>query len=81
MTYLEQVEADARILLARHKDSAYFQSLMAETFAEQRAFIQAEAAYKKVLASPRFPPGAHAGYGFVLVNRHDLSGGRTGIEG
>jgi tetratricopeptide (TPR) repeat protein len=74
VTYLEQVEADARVFLARHKDSAYFQSLMAETFAEQRAFIQAEVAYKKVLASPRFPPGVHAGYGLVLLNRHDLSG-------
>ena len=73
VTYLEQVESDARVLLARHKDSSYFQSLMAEAFAEQRAFIQAEAAYKKVLASPRFPPGTHAGYGLVLVNRHDLS--------
>jgi tetratricopeptide (TPR) repeat protein len=74
VTYLEQVEADARVLLARHKDSAYFQSLMAEAFSEQRAFIQADAVYKKVLAAHRFPPGAHACYGLVLVNRHDLSG-------
>jgi tetratricopeptide (TPR) repeat protein len=73
VTYLKQVEADARVLLARHKNSAYFQFLMAETFSEQRAFIQADAAYKKVLAAPRFPPGAHTGYGLVLVNRHDLS--------
>ena len=81
VTYLEQVEADARVLLARHKDSAYFQSLMAETFSEQRAFIQADAAYKKVLAAPRFPPGAHAGYGLVLVNRHDLSGAERELRG
>jgi tetratricopeptide (TPR) repeat protein len=74
VSYLEQVEADARILLTKHKDSAYVQSLMAETFAEQRAFIQAEDAYKKALASPKLPPGAHAGYGFVLLNRHDPSG-------
>lgn len=74
VSYLEQVEADARILLTRHKDSAYVQALMAETFAEQHAFIQADEAYKKVLASPTFPPGAHANYGFVLLNRHDLSG-------
>jgi tetratricopeptide (TPR) repeat protein len=74
VSYLEQVEADARILLTRHKDSAHVQLLMAETFAELRAFIQAEDAYKKALASPQFLPDAHAGYGFVLLNRHDLSG-------
>ena len=74
MSYLEQVEADARILLTRYKDSAYVQMLMAETFAEQRAFIQADEVYKKVLALPKFPSGVHAGYGFVLLNRHDLPG-------
>ena len=38
VSYLEQVEADARVLLTRHRDSAYVQMLTAETFAEQRAF-------------------------------------------
>ena len=80
VSYLEQVEADARILLTRHKDSAYVQALMAETFAEQRALIQADDAYKKVLASPRFPPGAHANYGFVLLARHDLSGAQQQLS-
>jgi tetratricopeptide (TPR) repeat protein len=74
VSYLEQVEADARILLTKQKDSAYVQLLMAETFAEQRAFVQAEEAYKKVLAFSKVPTGAHAGYGFVLLNRHDFSG-------
>lgn len=74
VSYLEQVEADARILLTKQKNSAYVQLLMAETFAEQRAFIQAEDAYKKVLAFSKVPAGAHAGYGFVLLNRHDSSG-------
>ena len=46
------VEADARILLARHKDSGYFETLVADTFAEQGAFIQAADAYKKALAFP-----------------------------
>jgi tetratricopeptide (TPR) repeat protein len=73
VSYLEQVEADARILLTRHKESAHVQLLMAETFAEQRALVQAEDAYKKVLAFPKPIPGAHAGYAFVLLNRHDLS--------
>jgi len=80
VSYLEQVEADARILLTRHKDSAYVQALMAETFAEQRALIQADDAYKKVLAYPKFPPGAHANYGFVLLTRHDLSGAQQQLS-
>ena len=74
VSYLEQVEADARVLLSRHRDSAYVEMLTAETFAEQRAFIQAEEAYKKVLAFPQIPAGAHAGYGFVLLYRHSLEG-------
>jgi tetratricopeptide (TPR) repeat protein len=74
VTYLEQVEADARILLARHKDSAYWHALVAETFGEQRKFIQAADAYKKTLTFPTFPPGMHAGYGFALLNRHDSPG-------
>ena len=73
VSYLEQVEADARILLA-HKNSGYFHALVAETFSEQRAFIQAADAYKEALASPEFPPGMHAGYGFALLNRHDFAG-------
>jgi len=80
VSYLEQVEADARILLTRHKDSAYVQALMAETFAEQRALIQADDAFKKVLAYPRFPPGVHANYGFVLLARHDLSGAQQQLS-
>jgi len=74
VSYLEQVEADARILLTRHKDSGYVQALIAETFAEQRALIQADQAYKKVLTLLQFPPGVHASYGFVLLKRHDLPG-------
>jgi len=74
VSYLEQVEADARVLLAQHKDSGYTQALVAETFSEQRAFIQAADAYKKTLTLPTFPPGMHAGYGFALLNRHDFTG-------
>src|SRR6266536_2756483 len=71
--YLEQVEADARVLLTRHKDSGYVQALLADTFAEQRAYIQSADAYKKALSVSSFPPDTHANYGFVLLNRHDLA--------
>ena len=80
VSYLEQVEADARILLARHKDSAYFETLVADTFAEQGAFIQAADAYKKALTFPAFPAGTHAAYAFVLLRQHELRGRATGIE-
>ncbi|PYU77059.1 MAG: hypothetical protein DMG49_00310 [Acidobacteria bacterium] len=35
VSYLEQVEADARILLGRHKDSGYLRALMADNFSDQ----------------------------------------------
>jgi tetratricopeptide (TPR) repeat protein len=72
LTYLEEVEADARVLLARHKDSAYLQALIADTFSEQRAFIQAGDAYKAALALSKYPFGTHAAYAFALLNRNDL---------
>ena len=74
VTYLEQVEGDARILLSRHKGSGYLHALVGDTFAEQKAFIQAAEAYKTTLASSAFPSGIHAAYGFVLLNQHDLPG-------
>jgi tetratricopeptide (TPR) repeat protein len=80
VSYLEQVEADARILLARHKDSPYLQVLVADNFSEQHAFIQAAEAYKKALVSQAFPPGTHAGYGFALLNRHDLPGAERELK-
>jgi tetratricopeptide (TPR) repeat protein len=74
VSYLEQVEADARILLPRYKDSGYTQALIAENFAEQRAFNEAAVSYQKALALPPFPPGTHGGYGVVLLNHGDLEG-------
>jgi len=80
VSYLDQVEADARLLLARHKDSGYLQALMADTFAEQGAVIQAAEAYKKTLTFPAFPAGMHAGYGFVLLNQRDFAGAERELD-
>lgn len=80
VSYLEQVEADARILLTRYKDSAYLQTLMADNFAEQHAFIQADEAYKKALTFASFPPGTRASYGFVLLRRHDFPGAESKLK-
>ncbi len=72
VVYLEQVEADARVLLTRYKDSGYVQALVADTFTEQHALVQAADAYKEALSLSSFPPDTHANYGFVLVSRHDF---------
>ena len=74
VAYLEQVEADARVLRARHSDSGYWHALVGDTFAEQKVFVQAAEAYKAALAYPTFPPGIHAAYGFVLLNQQDYAG-------
>lgn len=74
VAYLEQVEADARVLLARHKDSGYLHALVADTFAEQGAYMQSAEAYKTTLATEAFPSGTHAAYGFVLLSQHDFPG-------
>ena len=71
VSYLEQVESNARILFTRHKESVYLQALIGETLSEQRAFIQADQTYKKLLAMAAFPVGTHVSYGFVLVGQHD----------
>ena len=80
VSYLEQVEADARVLLAQHKDSPYLQTLAADNFFEQHAFTQAADAYQKALASPKIPRGAQAGYAFTLLNRGDLPGAERELK-
>lgn len=74
VSYLEQVEGNARILLTRYRNSGFTQALVAENFAEHRAFNEAAVSYKKALSLTPVPPGTHAGYGFVLLNHEDLTG-------
>ncbi len=80
VAYLELVESNARVLLARHKNSGYLHALVADTFAEQRAFIQAAEAYRTSLASPPYPAGTHAAYGFVLLNQRDFPGAERELK-
>ncbi len=72
VSYLQQVEADARILLARHKDSGYLRVLIADNFFDRNAYAAAAETYKQALLSPSFPAGTHASYGLVLIHQHDL---------
>ena len=74
VAYLEQVEADARSILGRHKDSGYFHSIVADSYLGQRDFDRAEEAYKTAIGFQPLPAGVHASYGFLLLDRHDLQG-------
>jgi tetratricopeptide (TPR) repeat protein len=80
VSYLEQIEADARILLVHHKESGYLQAIVADSFAEQHKYIQAAEAYKAALMLQSFPPGTHARYGFVLLNQRNLDGAEHEIN-
>ena len=73
VSYLDQVEADARILVTQYKDSAYFQVLKADSLAEQGAAIQASESYRRALALEGFPPDTHASVGLELLHRGDLA--------
>jgi tetratricopeptide (TPR) repeat protein len=73
MHSLEHVEADARVLLNRYKESGYVYALIADNFSEQGALIQAADAYRKALGCSASPPGTHASYAFVLLRQHDFS--------
>ncbi|HEY1801262.1 MAG TPA: tetratricopeptide repeat protein, partial [Terriglobales bacterium] len=73
-SYLQQVEADASLMLARHKDSAYLQALTAEALFDQGAFGRSADFYEKTLAFGTLPPETHANYGFTLLYQHDNRG-------
>lgn len=72
VSYLEQVEADARILVTRHKDSGYVRVLVADNLFDQQAFPAAAESYKNALLLPSLPAGTQASYGFALIHRKDL---------
>ena len=80
VAYLQQLETAARLLVDQHKHSGYLHARMAETFAQQRAFTQSAKAYKETLAGGTFPPDTHAGYAFVLLNQHELSGAQRELD-
>src|SRR5579884_2416066 len=73
VSYLEQVESDARSLSARYKNSGYLRALTAESLVAQRELAQAAEQYKAALSSQVFPRGTHAEYGFVLLDQQRLT--------
>lgn len=80
LSYLKQVESDARTLVSKHEGSEYLQALMAENFAERGAFLQAGQSYKNILNSKSIPAGTHAHYAFILLAQHDLSGAQEELK-
>ena len=68
-SYLQQVENDAQVMNSTYKESPYVKLRAAETFAEEGKLIDAETAYKSVLAAPSAVPCAHAEYAITLFRQ------------
>lgn len=67
-SYLQQVEQDARLLNSIYKGSSYSKLRAAETFAEEGKLVDADAAFRNLLADSAPPPCAHAEYGMTLLH-------------
>lgn len=65
-SYLQQVEKDARLLNTAYKESPFSKLRAAETLAEEGKLIEADAAFKNLLANSA-PPCARAEYGITLL--------------
>lgn len=67
--YLQQVENDARVMNSKYRESPYAKLRAAEIFAEQGKLIEAESAFKSVLASSVPPSCTHAELGITLLHQ------------
>jgi tetratricopeptide (TPR) repeat protein len=73
ITYLRQVEADARTMTAKTPDSPYAKALFASSLTSQSRYLEAIDLYKSVLSSTDQPPCVHGELGFVYLKKKDLS--------
>jgi len=80
LAYLQQVESDARLLITKSRLSSYVQVLIADNFAERRAFSQAADSYEKALGLQAVPPATRAHYAFVLISQQDYSGAERELK-
>ncbi|QNI33565.1 tetratricopeptide repeat protein [Alloacidobacterium dinghuense] len=71
IAYLDQVEADARIMSEKDQDSPYAKALFAESLANQSRYLEAVDLYKNVIASNSQPPCMHTQLGLVYAKQHD----------
>ena len=78
--YLQQVESDARLMTSTYKQSPYIALRTAETLAEQGKLVDAENAYKAVIASPSPAPCGHAEFGIALLREKKITEAREQFE-
>jgi tetratricopeptide (TPR) repeat protein len=67
MAYLQQVEDDARLMTSTYSHSPYVGLRTAETFADEGKLVDAENAYRAVVASSPAALCAHAEFGITLL--------------
>jgi tetratricopeptide (TPR) repeat protein len=80
ISYLQQVENDARLMNARFAGSPYVKLRAAETFAEQGKLVEAETAYRTALAVPTPAPCAHAEYAISLLRTKRFEDAKRNLE-
>jgi tetratricopeptide (TPR) repeat protein len=71
--YLQQVDAEARVMTTTYEASQYGKLRAAELFAEQGKLIQSARDYQAVLSMASPPPCSHAGYGIVLLRQKAIA--------
>jgi tetratricopeptide (TPR) repeat protein len=69
MTYLDQVEEDARKLSTDGPDSSYAQALYAESMTRQGRYLEATDSFRKAIDAGPQPPCLHAEFGFMYVKQ------------
>lgn len=74
--YLQQVESDARAMTSTYGHSVYVKLRAAESFAEEGKLVQAEEAYRAVLAVSPLPQCTHAEFGITLLREKKVAEAR-----
>lgn len=73
ISYLDQVEADARKMSTEDKNSTYANALFAESLAKQSRYKEARDLYKTILVSKVTPPCMHSELGWVYLKQHNIA--------
>jgi tetratricopeptide (TPR) repeat protein len=73
ISYLDQVETDARKVSTEDKGSIYANALFAESLAKQSRYKESRDLYKTILVSKVTPPCMHSELGWVYLKQHDIA--------
>jgi tetratricopeptide (TPR) repeat protein len=79
-TYMSLEDEGVERMGKAHLDSAYFQSLGAESFVQEGRFEDAIAKYRQLLEARSGPPCLRAEYGFALIQSGKLSDARQEFQ-